>query len=114
MNKQEIIDVTEENCFHVYNRFDVVFERGEGVTLYDTDGKEYLDFASGIGVMALGYNNKDFNDAIKAQVDKLYHTYGVKFNRYEIKAKILQGTSMYFSDITEKLYADYEIYFDEI
>ena len=74
MNKQEIIDVTEENCFHVYNRFDVVFEKGEGVTLYDTDGKEYLDFASGIGVMALGYNNKDFNDAIKAQVDKLYHT----------------------------------------
>ncbi len=74
MNKQEIIDITEENCFHVYNRFDVVFEKGEGVTLYDTDGKEYLDFASGIGVMALGYNNKDFNDAIKAQVDKLYHT----------------------------------------
>ena len=74
MNKQEIIDVTEENCFHVYNRFDVVFEKGEGVTLYDTDGKEYLDFASGIGVMALGYNNKNFNDAIKAQVDKLYHT----------------------------------------
>ena len=74
MNKQEIIDVTEENCFHVYNRFDVVFEKGEGVTLYDTDGKEYLDFASGIGVMAIGYNNKEFNDAIKAQVDKLYHT----------------------------------------
>lgn len=74
MNKQEIIDVTEENCFHVYNRFDVVFEKGEGVILYDTDGKEYLDFASGIGVMALGYNNKEFNDAIKAQVDKLYHT----------------------------------------
>ncbi len=74
MNKHEIIDVTEENCFHVYNRFDVVFEKGEGVTLYDTDGKEYLDFASGIGVMALGYNNKEFNDAIKAQVDKLYHT----------------------------------------
>lgn len=74
MNKQEIMEVTEENCFHVYNRFDVVFEKGEGVTLYDTDGKEYLDFASGIGVMALGYNNKEFNDAIKAQVDKLYHT----------------------------------------
>ena len=74
MNKQNIIDVTEDNCFHVYNRFDVVFDKGEGVTLYDTDGKEYLDFASGIGVMALGYNNKEFNDAIKAQVDKLYHT----------------------------------------
>jgi len=73
MNTQQIIDTTEENCFHVYNRFDVVFDRGEGVKLYDTDGKEYLDFASGIGVTALGYNNKEFNDAIKAQVDKLYH-----------------------------------------
>ena len=74
MNKQQIIDITEENCFHVYNRFNVVFEKGDGVNLYDTDGKEYLDFASGIGVMALGYNNKEFNDAIKVQVDKLYHT----------------------------------------
>ena len=73
MNTQQIIDTTEDNCFHVYNRFDVVFDRGEGVKLYDTDGKEYLDFASGIGVTALGYNNKEFNDAVKAQVDKLYH-----------------------------------------
>lgn len=73
MNTKQIIDTTEDNCFHVYNRFDVVFDRGEGVKLYDTDGKEYLDFASGIGVTALGYNNKEFNDAIKAQVDKLYH-----------------------------------------
>lgn len=74
MNTKEIINITEDNCFHVYNRFNVVFEKGDGVTLYDTDGKAYLDFASGIGVMALGYNNKEFNDAIKAQVDKLYHT----------------------------------------
>ncbi len=74
MNTQQIIDTTEDNCFHVYNRFNVVFEKGEGVKLYDTDGREYLDFASGIGVMALGYNNKEFNDAIKTQVDKLYHT----------------------------------------
>ncbi len=74
MNSKEYIDITEENCFHVYNRFGVVFEKGEGVNLYDVEGKEYLDFASGIGVMALGYNNKEFNDAIKEQVDKLYHT----------------------------------------
>ncbi|MCR4610351.1 MAG: aspartate aminotransferase family protein [Lachnospiraceae bacterium] len=74
MNSKEIMDLTEDNCFHVYNRFNVVFDKGDGVTLYDVEGKEYLDFASGIGVMALGYNNKEFNDAIKAQVDKLYHT----------------------------------------
>ena len=46
--------------------------------------------------------------------DLLYDTYGVRFDRYDIKSKILPGTQMYYSDITEKLYADYEIYFDEI
>ena len=73
MTSQEIINTTEENCFHVYNRFNVVFDHGDGVNLYDVDGKEYLDFASGIGVNALGYNNKEFNDAVKKQVDKLLH-----------------------------------------
>lgn len=60
------------------------------------------------------YQEENMSIDIYELIDKLYHTYGVKFNRYEIKAKILQGTSMYYSDITEKLYADYEIYFDEI
>ena len=73
MNSQEIIDVIEDNCFHVYNRFNAVFDHGNGVNLYDVEGKQYLDFASGIGVNALGYNNKQFNDAIKMQVDKLLH-----------------------------------------
>ena len=47
-------------------------------------------------------------------VDLLNETYGIRFDRYDIKNKILPGTQMYYSDITEKLYADYEIYFDEI
>ena len=50
--KETYIGEAEKYLFHVYNRFPVVFERGEGVRLYDTDGKEYLDFGSGIGVMA--------------------------------------------------------------
>ena len=52
MNKENYIATAEESLFHVYNRFPVVFEKGNGVHIYDTDGKEYLDFASGIGVMA--------------------------------------------------------------
>ena len=47
-------------------------------------------------------------------IDILHETYGIRFEHYEIKGKILPGTQMYYSDITEKLYADYEIYFDEI
>ena len=53
------MEKTEANVLHTYNRFPVVFEKGEGVYLYDTDGKKYLDFAAGIAVFAFGYNNKD-------------------------------------------------------
>ena len=63
---QFYIDETEEYILHTYNRYQVVFDHGDGVNLYDADGKEYLDFVSGIGVFALGYNNKMLNDAIKA------------------------------------------------
>lgn len=74
MTKQEYINHAEENLFHVYNRFPVVFDYGKGMHIYDTDGKEYLDFASGIGVMAFGYGNKEYNEALKSQVDKMLHT----------------------------------------
>lgn len=74
MNKQESMQKAEAAMLHVYNRFPVVFERGEGVHLYDTDGKEYLDFASGIGVMAFGYHDAEYNQALKDQIDCLTHT----------------------------------------
>ena len=65
MNMQEYIQEGESALLHTYNRYQVVLDRGEGVYLYDTDGIKYLDFASGIGVFALGYNNKAYNDALK-------------------------------------------------
>ena len=74
MTKQEYINCAEEHLFHVYNRFPVVFDHGKGVYLYDTDGKQYLDFASGIGVMALGYSDPEYTEAVKAQVGRLLHT----------------------------------------
>ncbi len=80
MNKQAYINRTEQAVLHTYNRFPVVFDHGDGVYLYDTDGKSYLDFASGIGVMALGYHNREYNEALKAQVDKLLHTSNLYYN----------------------------------
>ena len=74
MTKQDYMDDAEQVLFHVYNRFPVVFDHGEGVYLYDTDGKDYLDFASGIGVMAFGYGNRDYNDALTKQIGKILHT----------------------------------------
>ena len=69
---------------------------GEGVHLYDTDGKEYLDFAAGIAVCALGYGNKEYNDALKAQIDKLLHTSNLYYNVPTIEAakKALAASQM--------------------
>lgn len=72
-DKESIMKETEEYAFHVYNRFPVVFKKGEGVHLYDTDGKEYLDFGSGIGVNAFGYGDPEYTEALKDQIDKLMH-----------------------------------------
>ena len=74
MEQQEYIDIAEENLIHTYNRYPIVFEKGEGVYLYDVNGKKYLDFGAGIAVFALGYHNKEYDDAIKEQVDRLIHT----------------------------------------
>lgn len=75
MTKTEQIMNASDNAFlQIYHRFPVAFDHGDGVYLYDVEGKKYLDFGAGIAVMALGYNNKRYNDALKAQIDKLIHT----------------------------------------
>lgn len=96
MNKQEYIDTAEQELLHTYNRFSLVLDHGEGVYLYDTDGKQYLDFAAGIAVCALGYGNKDYNNALKAQVDKLLHTSNLYYNVPTIEAakKALKASGM--------------------
>ncbi len=80
MEKANYIDKAEESLLHIYNRYSLVLDHGEGAYLYDTDGNKYLDFAAGIAVMAFGYNNKEYNDAIKAQIDKLIHTSNLYYN----------------------------------
>lgn len=70
----------ENVILHTYNRFPVVLEKGDGVRLYDVDGKEYLDFAAGIAVFALGYNNQEYNQALKDQIDKVIHTSNLFYN----------------------------------
>ncbi len=85
-NMNEIINEAERDLLHTYNRFQVVFDHGEGVRLYDTEGKEYLDFCAGIAVHALGYSNKEYKDALKAQIDKLTHTSNYYYNEPAVKA----------------------------
>ncbi len=83
---EQYIDEAEQALLHTYNRYQVVFEKGDGVYLYDIEGKRYLDFVSGIAVFALGYNNKEYNDALKAQIDKIIHTSNYYYNLPAIEA----------------------------
>lgn len=80
MNKLNYVEEAENNLLHTYKRYPIILDKGEGVYLYDTEGKKYLDFAAGIAVFALGYNNKEYNDTLKAQLDKLIHTSNYYYN----------------------------------
>ena len=80
MTMIEKMNQAEEYVLHTYNRFPVVFEKGEGVCLYDTEGKEYLDFAAGIAVNALGYHYPGYDEALKKQIDKLLHVSNLYYN----------------------------------
>ena len=86
MEKQQYIDRAEHALYKVYNRFPVVFDHGEGVKLYDTDGQEYLDFGAGIAVMGLGYSCDEVKNAVKEQMDKLPHISNLFYNEPAINA----------------------------
>ena len=96
MGKEQYMERAEHALYKIYNRFPVVFDRGEGVHLYDTDGTEYLDFGAGIAVMALGYGCREFQEAVKDQVDKLCHTSNLFYNAPSIGAaeKLLKVSGM--------------------
>ena len=76
----------EKALLHTYNRYQIVFEKGEGVYLYDLNGKKYLDFCAGIAVFALGYKNEEYNQALKDQIDKIIHTSNYYYNVPAIEA----------------------------
>ncbi len=86
MNSREYIEQAEQDLLHTYNRYPVVLDRGEGVYLYDREGKKYLDFCAGIAVFALGYQNQEYNDALKSQIDKVIHTSNYYYNVPAIEA----------------------------
>lgn len=86
MDMKGYIDEAEAALLHTYNRYQIVWDRGDGIYLYDIEGKRYLDFVAGIAVFALGYNNKAYNDALKAQIDKIIHTSNYYYNIPAIEA----------------------------
>ncbi|MBU5468918.1 aspartate aminotransferase family protein [Falcatimonas sp. MSJ-15] len=93
---KKIIETAEETLLHTYNRYQIVLDKGDRVYLYDTEGKEYLDFAAGIAVFALGYNNKKFNEALNDQISKLVHTSNLFYNEPAVNAgaKLVKATGL--------------------
>jgi acetylornithine/N-succinyldiaminopimelate aminotransferase len=86
MEAENLMQQAKNHMLHVYNRYPVVLDHGEGVYLYDTEGNKYLDFAAGIAVHALGYGNQEYNQALKTQIDKLMHTSNLYYNQPTIEA----------------------------
>ncbi len=92
----QTINKAENAILKTYNRFQVVFDKGEGVYLYDTDRKQYLDFASGIGVQSLGYGNEEYKQALKDQIDKLTHISNLYYSNpmAEAAEKVVKASGM--------------------
>lgn len=100
---KQYIEEAEQALLHTYNRYQVVLDKGDDVYLYDIEGKKYLDFCAGIAVFALGYNNQTYNDALKAQIDKVIHTSNYYYNVPAIEAakkmkKVSQMDRVFFTN----------------
>ncbi len=66
---------------HTYGRFDVALSSGKGSTVWDENGKEYIDFGSGIGVTAFGIADDEWKSAVEAQLDKIQHTSNLYYTK---------------------------------
>ena len=73
MTSEAIKGLTHQHIMNTYGRFPVALDHGEGATLYDPEGRAYIDFTSGIGVTALGYGNPLWAEAVAYQAKKLNH-----------------------------------------
>jgi acetylornithine/N-succinyldiaminopimelate aminotransferase len=90
------IEEAEKLLMHTYSRYQIVLDRGDGMYLYDTEGNKYLDFAAGIAVFALGYGNKEYNGALKEQIDKILHTSNLFYTvpAAEAAKKLIKASGM--------------------
>lgn len=85
-NTQKIQDKWDANFMKTYAQVPVVIDKGQGATVTDIDGKEYVDFTSGIGVSALGYGHPELTKAIQEQAAKLLHSSNIFFNEPHVNA----------------------------
>lgn len=94
MNGEEIKKIESEKIVHTYGRYDVVAESGKGATLKDVNGKEYIDFTSGIGVNSFGFCDDEWVKAVCEQAGKMQHISNLYYTEPCVKlADLLTGNT---------------------
>lgn len=78
---EELKKIDQSYLMQTYQRMDVAFERGEGSILYDLQGRDYIDFSSGIGVNSVGYGSERLANAILSQAQKMIHSSNLYYIR---------------------------------
>ena len=86
MTAEEIKKKDSEYIMHTYGRFDIVLDHGKGATLWDADGKKYVDLTSGIGVNSLGHGNPAIVNAVTKQAEKLMHASNLYYTEPMVSA----------------------------
>ena len=89
MTFEEIKNLDEQYVMHSYGRFPVALDRGEGATIWDVNGREYIDFTSGIGVTSLGHGDRGWLEAVTGQAARLAHISNLFYT--EPYAKVAQA-----------------------
>jgi acetylornithine/N-succinyldiaminopimelate aminotransferase len=107
MNAQEIMDLEKQYVVHTYNRPPFVLDRGEGMWVYDTEGKAYLDFLGGIAVNALGHCYPAVVEAIQDQAARLLHV----SNLYHTAPQALLAKDLVESSTADRGRLRYQVYF---
>ncbi|HOF04014.1 MAG TPA: aspartate aminotransferase family protein [Syntrophales bacterium] len=100
MNEKELINIADQYIMGTYRRFPVVFTRGKGMNLWDTEGREYLDFVAGIAVCSLGHAHPAVTEAIRNQAEKLLHV----SNLYYIEAQIEYARLLAANCVLKKIF----------
>ncbi|MDO5848606.1 MAG: aspartate aminotransferase family protein [Methanobrevibacter sp.] len=85
MNTKELMEAEDEYFVNTFTRQPIVLDHGEGLKVWDTEGKEYLDFFAGIAVNCLGHKNPRVVDAISKQAEKLIHISNIYYNEPAIE-----------------------------
>ena len=96
MTFEEIKQGEETYIMHTYGRFPIALDHGKGATLWDTDGKKYIDLTSGIGVNSLGHDNEALTTAVSEQAHKLMHACNLYYTEPMVQAakKLVDAAGM--------------------